>query len=447
MRYIFPKTFLWGVASSACQIEAACDTDGKVQNVFDYYARIYPEKFFNSLPDEEADFYHKFPEDIRLMKKLGVKVFRFSISWARIFQDVDSPVNQKGVDYYNQVIDCLVENGIEPFFDLYHCDLPMFIIEKGGPKNPLFPMWFERYARTCFSAFGDRVKFWSTVNEPSINIYGAYATGGAPPFESDIKGGLQACHNMLLAHFQAVRAYREMGLDGKIGAVNHFEPVYPGSDNPKDVKAAERRMAFYSGWWLEPMSFGRYPSIITELPYIAEHMPEGYVKQLYEAFVPMDFLGINYYGPGYARHIDDGKLCYDSFIPDDISIDDYGFPCYPEGIYDAMFYLKEHYGDPEIYITENGVSRKHKEDPVADLDDSYRIDYFTPHLRQLSRCIADGVKVKGYCCWTILDTYEAHAGGYQHAFGLIRVDPNTLERNPRKSFYFYQKVIAENGLE
>ncbi|MBQ8731426.1 MAG: family 1 glycosylhydrolase [Oscillospiraceae bacterium] len=446
MKYSFPDNFLWGAASSACQIEAACATDGKVENVFDHYSRVYPEKFANATPDDEVDFYHRFPEDIQLMKKLGLKMFRFSISWARIYSSVDGPVNQKGIDYYNRMIDCLVENGIVPFFDLFHCDLPMFVVDAGGPANPDFPAWFERYARTCFAAFGDRIQYWSTMNEPSINIFGAFCGGTCAPYLTGMDTGMQACFHMMLGHYRAVRAYREMGLKGKIGSVNHFEPVYPETDSDLDRVAADRCKAYYSGIWLEPIVYGRYPKIVTDIPYVAEHLPENYAERLAEEFAPSDFLGINYYNPNFARWKEDGKLCYETFIPDHISKDAYGFACYPRGIYDAVHYLKEYYGDMEIVITENGYGSARTGDLAVDADDPYRAEYMQIHLRELCNAIKDGVNVSGYCCWTILDTYEGGAGGYLYNFGLIQVDYKTLERTPRKSFYAYQKIIEDNGL-
>ena len=447
MHFRFPHGFLWGAASSACQIESACDAGGKQPTVFDYYSRIFEDKFGYSTPDTAADFYHRYESDIANMKELGLKSFRFSISWARIFSDITSEVNQDGIDYYNRVIDCLTEAGIEPFFDLFHCDLPMFVIDKGGAKNPQFIDWFADYARVCFESFGDRVKLWSTVNEPSINIYGAYATGSNGPFENDLRGGLLASQHMLLAHYKAIRIYRSMNCGGKIGAVNHFEPVYPKTLDERDIEAANRRRAFYSGWWIDPMMKGIYPPIITGMPYIAEHMPEDYARELTEAFEPMDFLGINYYGSPHAVYANDDKLFYKTYKDSKLPQDDYGFPFYPAGLYDSMVYLKEAYGNPVIYITENGIGVFPSGDPEKDRHDDYRIAYMREHIREVSRSQRAGVDIRGYYHWTIIDTYEGYAGGYKYIFGLLQVDWKTLERTPRDSFYYYKNIIANNTVD
>ena len=445
MHFNFPDDFLWGAASSACQIEAACGVDGKQFTGHDFYSRTNTANPNQETPDMAADFYHRYANDIAHMHTLGLKSFRFSISWARIFSDIGSKVNQAGVDYYDRVIDCLADAGIEPFFDLFHCDLPMFVIDRGGAKNPLFVDWFADYAKTCFTLFGDRVKLWSTVNEPCINIYGAYAEGMNAPFETDFKGGLLASHNMLLAHFKAVKVYRSLNLGGKIGAVNYFQPVYPKTLAERDVAAADRYRAFQSGWWLDTMMKGAYPSNLTVMPYVAEHMPEGYDRELAETFEPMDFLGINYYGPYHAEYIDDGRMFYKAYKDSSRPQDDYGFVLYPSGLFDSMVYLKEAYGNPEIYITENGTAAYRGKDLQEDLEDNYRIDYLREHIREVARCLKAGTDIRGYYPWTIMDTWEGYGctGGYRYVFGFIRIDPETLERTPRKSYYFYQEVIQK----
>jgi len=444
MKFKFPENFLWGAASSACQIEASCDAGGKMPTVADYYAR----KAGIPSADDGADFYHHFEEDIALMKKLGLKTFRFSISWARIFSDVDSEVNQEGVDYYNRVIDCLVDAGIVPFFDLFHCDMPMFVIDKGGMKNREFIKWFARYAKTCFELFGDRVKLWSTVNEPCINVFGAYATAHTGPFETDLSGGLLASHIMLLAHFEAVRIYKEMGLDGKIGAVNYVQPAYPKTPDEKDVEATSRYRAYHSGIWLDPMMLGEYPKIIMDEPYIAEKMPENYAQELKDAFVKMDFLGINYYGPFSVEYVEDGKLNYNAYKNPELPQDYYGFVFYPQGLFDTMLDLKDRYGDTEIYITENGTAREDTGDAEENLKDDFRIKYMQEHIREVWRSIKAGANIKGYYPWTILDTCECYGLNvtYKHLFGIIQVDMKTKERTPRKSYYYYQDIIKKNEI-
>ncbi len=446
MDFIFPKDFIWGAASSAYQIEASCTDDGKMPTIYDHYSRVYPDIFKNAGPDDAADFYHRYRGDIALMKKLGLKSFRFSFCWARILSDVYSQPNPKGIAYYNNVIDQLVENGITPFFDLYHCDLPMFVVEKGGPTNPEFVDWFVYYAKVCFEAFGDRVKFWSTVNEPVLNVYGAYARACNGPFGNSMADGLTASYHMMLAHYKTIRLFRDMKLDGKIGAVNHFIPTYANTDDPKDVAAADRYREFYSGWWLEPMLKGRYPQIILDCPEVSSLMPEGYAQGLLDAFEEMDFIGINFYNPARIGYDPEGELQYTRLPYPELSRDDYGFHCYPAGMFDLTMYIKKTYGDKPIFITENGIGKKPKETLDEDLNDDYRVSYMREHLRELNRCMQAGINIQGYFHWTFLDTYEGNSGAYLYRFGLVQVNPETLERRPRASFDYYRKVIEAGSV-
>lgn len=447
MRFNFPENFLWGAASSAFQIEAATEENGKKPTIFDHYPKLFPEQHGHGTPEQAADFYHHYREDIAMMKEHGLKAFRFSICWTRIMSDVDSEVNQAGIDYYNNVIDCLIENGITPFFDLFHCDMPMFVIEKGGPKNPAFVDWFVNYAKICFENFGDRVKFWSTVNEPIINIFYAYAEGKYAPFEKDLQQGLLASHHMLLAHFKVIKLYRSMNLDGKIGAVNYFYPTYPKSSDPKDVRAAEVALQKHSGWWFETMLKGTYPSIITDIPYVNEKMPANFAQELADAFEPMDFIGVNYYHPGLIEYTTEGEYGEYGFrriIGQEWPMDAFDFETYPQGLYDSLMYIKENYGDPMIFVTENGTALVPGETLEEDLDDQARIKYLREHLRSISRAYQAGANIQGYFVWSVMDTYEGQSKGYEVKFGLIRVDMDDLSRAPRKSFKQY-KVWSDNN--
>lgn len=450
MNFPFPKDFLFGSACSACQIEGAAFEDGKTANAFDHYSRTEQvERFAGDLPDVCADFYHHYRDDIKLMKEMGLKAFRFSIAWARICPDGPDSLNQKGIDYYNDMIDALVENDIVPMFDLFHCDLPMWVTEKGGIANREFIDWFVSYAKICFENFGDRVKLWSTVNEPSINVFGSYASKANAPFLEDLPLALKACHHMLLAHYECVKLYHSMNLPGKIGAVNHIVPYYTDSLDPKDEAAAARARDYYSGWWLEPMMKGVYPANVVCYPYIADKMPENYAKELADAFVPMDFIGINYYGPGFVKYKEDGKLDYAGYSEAGLPTDAYGFPCYPQGLFDTVMFLKRQYPGVELYITENGIAVKREGDKIAptSVNDAYRITYMRDHLREVSKCITAGANLKGYFNWTIMDTYEGYAGGFDFDFGLIAINYETLERTPRDSFYYYKKIIESGRVE
>ena len=447
MLFTFPEDFLFGAACSACQIESGCNEGGKGEDVGEHFFNIHPEKYFGADPNNSADFYHKYPEDIKMMKELGLKCFRFSISWSRIYPNGPEEVCQAGLDYYSDVIDKLKEAGIVTFFDIFHCDLPYWVIEMGGILDPRFIDWFAAYAETCFKAFGDRVDYWCTVNEPSINCMAAYAYGSNAPFLKDMNLAIRACHNMIIAHYKAVRIYKSLGFGGKIGSVIHMEPIYAFTMDRKDHEAAKRKQAFYTEWWLDPMLKGHYPKILMDYPYIVDMLPEGYQKDLDENFIENDYIAINYYGPSYAEYVDDGKLYYKSLSNKKLSRDDYGFCCYPQGLYDTVTYLNETYPGKDIFITENGIGIKKWGNYEEELEDDYRIDYMREHLRSLARACKSGVPVKGYFHWSIMDTNELYAGGYQFMFGLTQVRYETLERVPRKSWYFYKQVIEQGRID
>ncbi len=446
MNFTFPKDFLFGAACSACQIESGCHEGGKGEDVHEHFYPIYPDKFFGADPNESADFYHKYPEDIQKMKELGLKCFRFSISWSRIYPNGPEEVCQAGLDYYSDMLDKLKEAGIVTFFDLFHCDLPYWVIEKGGILEPAFIDWFSSYAETCFRALGDKVDYWCTVNEPSINIMASYAYGSNAPFLKDMNLAIKACHNMILAHYKCLHIYKSLGLNGKIGAVIHMQPVYSLSMDPKDQAAAERDQAFYTGWWLDPMMKGHYPEILMDYPYLTEKLPEGFAEELKENFIENDYIAINYYSPGFVEYEDNGELDYKIIVNEELPKDGYGFTSYPQGLYDTMLYLKDTYPGKDIIITENGIGIKKWGNYDEELVDDYRVNYMREHLRSLSRAIKAGAPVIGYLHWSIMDTNEIYAGGYNFMFGLNQVRYDTPERTriPRKSWYYYQQVIKES---
>ena len=460
MKFTFPKDFLFGVASSAVQIEGAPYADGKSPDVWQHYCKVFPEKYRGYDPVDGADFYHRYPEDIKLMKELGIKSFRFSIAWSRIYPNGPENVNQLGIDHYHKLLDELIKNDIVPFMDLWHCDLPMWVLDRGGVYNTEFIDWYLTYAKTCFTEFGEKVPYWSTVNEPQANVMAGYAWGNPAPFEKDIKKSLQASHNMIIAHFKTVKLYREMGLKGKIGLVNHFQLAYGATLDEKDQAAAERDMDFYSNWYCDAMFLGHYPQSVFAYPYIYENMPENYQKDLDENFIRADFIGVNYYGAyriGYAKN---DVMDYEIVKGD--PQDALGFTINPAGIFDIIKYVYDRYDGVEIIISENGISRRrpgYSQDPLKpirevdtyeeELEDNYRISYMREHLRGIARAISVGYPVKGYYHWSIIDTTEGTAGGFCLSFGLVQVryDKPEKTRTPKKSFYYYKKVIENGAVE
>ena len=446
-RFDFPAGFILGTASSAFQIEGSPYADGKGETTWDYMARTAPELFFeNAKPEPGSWFYRKYEEDIADMKKLGIKSFRLSICWSRILPEGTDKINQAGIDFYDRVIGLLLENGIEPFVDLYHWDTPQAIEERGGMKTPEFIDWFGAYARICFEHFGDRVKYWSTFNEPGVFCFRKYGSGGWYPYEKDLRSAYLAVHHTILAHYRAVQIYREMGLTGKIGAVTDAAAIYPLDPSGKDVLAAEYQTERMVGTWLDPFFFGHYPEkLLSDCPGFAELLPEGYAEDLRRCFMPIDMIGINYYYPATVRY-DENELFKSTHAPSYYAQEGQRFDVYPAGLYDVMMYLTKRYNAPEIYVTENGLGHITTGTREGDVADDARITYLREHLRMLVRAVRAGASVRGYYYWSHFDSLES-TSGYRWKFGLVHVDPETGERTKKKSWYYYRRIIRENCVD
>ena len=439
INFAFPNDFLWGAASSAFQIEGGAADDGRGPSVWDVWARQRPDLFYQGTsPAVTADFYHRFADDVALMRELGLKSFRLSISWSRVLPLGRGAVNEAGLAFYDRLVDTLLENGIEPFVDLFHWDLPWALAQEGGFNNPRIIEDFEGYARLCFSRLGDRVRYWSTHNEPTVYSH-------FNPFDpaNDEQAQLRRWQmHVLLMHFAAVRTYREMGLPGKIGAVVAYVPIYPRSLSEEDQTAARLQQDLGTNAWLDPMLKGTYPEELAAHPHMVAALPPELRARIDEAFTPMDFVGINYYSPavtGYKA----GALLDSETVKPFAAQSDSAFASYPPGLFDALHYVRERYGDVEIYITENGYASKRDGQLGAGLEDDARIDYLREHLREVARCRQAGINVRGYYYWSLFDTYES-TSGYKYCFGLLQVDYDTLQRTPRRSWHYYRECIARN---
>ncbi len=438
----FPKDFLWGTASSSFQIEGAATQDDKGPSIWDRAYQEFPDRFdAGADPGVSTDFYNRYREDIRQMRELGLKSFRLSIAWPRLLPAGRGKLNEPGAAFYDSVIDCLLENGIEPFVDLYHWDLPQALADEGGFKNPRIVADFREYAELCFRRYGDRVRLWSTFNEPSVIAGASYREGVYPPFEQDMKSYLAVAHHLLLAHFEAVRAFRASGSRGQIGAVIAFVPIYPHTPSAEDRRAAVRAEDDTCNWWLRPMFLGEYPSSVLKYPAYAGNMPVDYARELREAFAPMDFVSLNYYHSSTVEY-DPTEDLEVRTVKNFYSQTD-RFELYPPGMFDMIMYIREHYGDPEIYITENGLAHSAQRKDQSFLEDDDRISFLREHLREIARALSGGAKVRGYYYWSHFDSYEA-TRGYHLRFGLIHVDFNTLKRTAKKSWHYYKHCIETN---
>lgn len=441
IRFELPADFLWGASSSAFQIEGGATADGRGPSVWDHFAATRPEAFHrNTTPAVVADFYHRWPEDVAMMRGLGLKSFRLSISWSRVLPEGRGAVNERGLAFYDRLVDALLANGIEPFIDLYHWDLPWALAREGGFNAPSIIGDFEAYARLCFRRLGDRVRWWSTLNEPTV-------TSHFNPFDpaNNEPARLRRWQmHALLMHFAGVRAYRELGLAGKIGAVLAYAPVYPRTASEADQTAARLQQDLSTNAWLEPMLRGGYPSELAAHPHMAAVLPPELSDRIAESFAPMDFAGVNYYAPAVIGHKPGVFLEAESVKPY-AAQSDTGWMVYPQGLFDALQYIRARYGNVEVYITENGYATNREKEPGDSTDDPVRVDYIREHLREVARAVQAGLNVRGYFYWSLLDTYES-TSGFRYCFGLTRVDFETLQRTPRRSWHYYRECIARNAV-
>ncbi|MFS1067256.1 glycoside hydrolase family 1 protein [Enterococcus casseliflavus] len=461
MDYQFPAGFWWGSAASGPQTEGVFEGDGKGASIWDYWYQQEPEKFFNGVgPEKTSQVYTRYQEDIQLMKETGHTTFRTSIQWSRLFPQGKGEVNQKAVDFYNAYIDELIANGIEPFMNLYHFDMPMALQEKGGWLNRETVDAYVAFAQTCFTLFGDRVKKWFTHNEPIVPVEGGYLYQFHYPNEINMKHAVQVGFHETLASAKAIKVYHEMNLGGEIGIILNLTPSYPRDENdPEDVKAAQIADAFFNRSFLDPAVKGTFPeelvTIVKELDMVPA-MEADDLQTIRENTI--DLLGINYYQPRRIMKkespIDQAK----SPMPDDY-FDNYDMPnkkmnpyrgweIYEKGIYDILTNTRENYGNIKCYISENGMGVEGEERFVnADgvIEDDYRIEFVSDHLKYVHQAIQEGTNCVGYHMWTCMDNWS-WTNAYKNRYGFISVDlANDAKRMVKKSGRWFKEVSDNNG--
>lgn len=441
---MFDKDFVWGVAAAAYQIEGAAHEGGRTESVWDMFCKKEGAIERGETGEIACDFYHKYKEDIALMKSLGVKAFRFSISWSRLLPTEDETVNEEGAAFYDGVINELLENGIEPYMTLFHWDLPMYLYEKGGYLNRGFADAFARYAEIAVKRYGDRVKHIMTFNEPQC-ILGCYrGSGQAPNLNMSDAETVVMAHNILLAHGRAVKAMRSVAPDLKIGFANQGWFCVPEKSTEKNVAAAKRRTLEFSEqawhasvtWFSDPIYLGRYPEPL--LSRLKKYLPESWQEDLKEMCQPLDFYGQNYYNGTLVD--ENGSIVNDA---QGAKYNALGWNVIPEGIRYASEWLYERYKKP-IYITENGMACHDWESLDGEVHDPQRIDYMQRHLIELDKAVKNGVDLRGYFAWSLMDNMEWSIG-YRPRFGIVYVDYATQKRILKDSAYWYKSVISSSG--
>jgi beta-glucosidase len=439
---LFPPGFLWGVATSAQQVEGAWNEDGKGESIWDRFCHNPGKINNNATSDIACDNYHRFNDDINLMKELGVNSYRFSFSWTRVLPDGSGRPNQKGLDFYRRLLDKLAQADIIPLATVYHWDLPQKLQDRGGWCNRDVVNWFNEYAALLFGEFGSRIPLWATINEPN-GILAGYVNGGFAPGISDLKLRYQVTHHVLLAHGLAVQTFRSQSLqNAKIGIVLDIWPRQPARACEEDQHIAldENEKNFHI--YLHPLYKKSYSPYITHCMETEGVMPEIGVNDFDIIATPLDYQGIN----AYSRMVVSAEPSLNWWEqrrrePERFSHPEYGIEIYPPVIYDAVTLFRQGYhASIPIYITENGVACEAPLTAEGRVEDTVRVRFLQGYLAELNRAMQEGADVRGYYHWSLMDNFE-WTGGYSMRYGLVHVDFATQQRTWKDSAFAYQEII------
>ncbi|GAA3230847.1 GH1 family beta-glucosidase [Nonomuraea helvata] len=429
--------FLWGTATAAYQVEGAVEEDGRGFSIWDTFAHEPGRTRDGHTGDVACDHYHRWREDVELMAGLGVNAYRFSIAWPRVQPQGDGPVNAKGLDFYERLVDALLERGIQPVPTLFHWDLPQALQDRGGWLNREISEKFADYAAAVADRLADRVPLWITLNEPFVHMAYGYAMGIHAPGQALLTDALPAAHHQLLAHGLATRALRAAGAR-QVAITNNCTPVWPASQQEADLKAADTYDILHNRLFNDPVLLGKYPDLSAYTPTL-DFLQDGDLDII---ATPLDALGINYYNPTrIAAPTDDGLPFSDAGITGHPTTA-FGWPVVPDSLRELLTGLKKRYGAalPPILITENGCSTDDT------LEDDARIEFLDGHIGAMRRAMAEGVDVRGYFVWSLLDNFE-WAEGYHQRFGLIRVDFETQRRTPRASYRWLRDFLKTQNTD
>lgn len=427
----FPDQFVFGVATSSFQIEGATREDGRGPSIWDTFCREPGRILDGTNGDVACDHYHRWREDLDLIKNLGADAYRFSIAWPRIQPEGRGAVNAAGLDFYERLVDGMLERGLKPYATLYHWDLPQTLQDMGGWANRDTAHRFAEYARLVAERLGDRVTSYATLNEPWCSSILSYQIGEHAPGLRNRKLALAAAHHLLLGHGEALSAMRDAVRGAELGIVLNLQPTYPASEKPEDVAAARFADGTFNRWFLDPLLKGEYPADIWEA-YGAD-VPEVQPGDLACIARPLDFLGVNYYSRGV-------NSANGSVRPPDSTYTHMGWEVYPQGLTDLLVRLKEDYAVPPLLVTENGAA--YPDELAGDrVHDPERVRYFESHLEAVAQAVRRGVDMRGYFAWSLLDNFE-WAWGYSRRFGLVYVDYTSQRRVLKDSALWYQGLLT-----
>ncbi len=449
----FKNDFVWGAATASYQIEGAWNEDGKGLNIWDVYSQNPNKIYENHNGNTACNHYHLYKEDVQIMKEIGLKAYRFSISWSRIFPNGIGDINEKGLKFYSDLVDTLLENGIEPYITLFHWDYPYELYKKGGWLNDESVKWFADYAEAVVEALSDRVRYFITFNEPQCFIGSGYLQGEhAPGLKMCNKDVLQMCHNVLKAHGAAVIKMRAAAKqDIKIGYAPTCSAHYPATQKTEDIEAArkllfecpsiDKNFLWNVAWWSDPVILGEYPKEGIEI--YKDFLPEITDEDMKLISQPIDFYGQNIYN-GWAVKADENGQPITVKRNDGHAKGANQWPVTPESLRWTPKFLYERYGLP-IYITENGMSAHDTVSLDGKVHDPNRIDFLERYLSELEKAANDGVEINGYFLWSLLDNFE-WAMGYSERFGIVYVDYQTQKRIIKDSGFWYKEWIEKHSL-
>ncbi len=450
----FPDGFVWGTATSSYQIEGAWNEDGKGESIWDRFTHTPGHIIDGSTGDVACDHYHRWPEDIALMKSLGMQAYRFSISWPRILPDGRGRVNQAGLDFYSRLVDALLDEGIKPFVTLYHWDLPQALQDTGGWPARSTAEAFTDYTDIVSRYLGDRVKNWITHNEPWCVSILSHQLGEHAPGWRDTAAAVRASHHILLSHGWAVPVIRANSPDSEVGITLNFEIKEPASSSAADMNKTRLEDGIYNRWFISPILGRQYPADVLEhyRPFFPQGMDFIQAGDFEAMAAPIDFLGVNYYTRSIVRDKSADENLPQTLFPDLPKADMHSgvwepvyWEIYPEGLYKLLNRLYFEYGLTKIYITENGNSFNESPDAEGRIADERRQNFLRDHFVAAHKAMRNGVPLAGYFVWSLMDNFE-WGKGYQQRFGVVWVDYETQQRIPKDSALWYRQVIADNGI-
>ncbi|HEY3336506.1 MAG TPA: GH1 family beta-glucosidase [Candidatus Limnocylindrales bacterium] len=445
-RATFPDGFTWGAATSSYQVEGAWREDGKGESIWDRFAHTPGKIIDASTGDVACDQYHRYSEDAALIRGLGLRAYRFSVSWPRVVPAADGAIEPRGLAYYDRLVDTLLEQGIEPFPTLYHWDLPQWAQDTGGWADRDVIGRFASYADAVVRALGDRIRTWTVLNEPMIFVHMGHATGEHAPGFTDPELSRRVSHVVNLAHAEGIRAVRAAAPAAMVGSAFNMEAAYPATDGPRDLAAAERHHARVNAWHVDPLLLGRYPVAYLDQDAVLARMDirPGDMEAMR---AELDFIALNVYSRAIIAHDPTDPVSGLRRLEGPGRKTSFGWEVWPSSMYRILRRVDADYGHRPVYITENGCAELTSPGPDGRIHDADRVDYLRGHIGQVARAIDDGCDVRGYFAWSLLDNFE-WAAGYVQRFGIVWVDfDERLRRTVKDSGLWLRDVAAGGPLE